>query len=224
MWIFAIQLPLLNTRSVGRNMQITQLELHAINDSDSGVLAVMLLLHIILDNLIFKTCTRYLFTPYLVLIWALAGIVYKIWDVSEPTALFAGAVLILATGKWFHHSIVKRPNLRSALLLPSNFRTPFRTLSDWSEPESRRIGVSLFPVGLIIKVALVIFWWTKYSDSKPKPSQEAEAQQFVVVINDKKKKTKEKRLVSQVVWRPCVFQYEKRFCWDLAKFIFVINL
>ena len=64
----------------------------------TGALAVEILTWVVLDNTLLAKHARYLLTPYFVLIWALVGIVHKIWDEEKPIALFAGAVLMLAVG------------------------------------------------------------------------------------------------------------------------------
>ena len=67
----------------------------------AGVISAEVLAWVVLDNTFLKPYTTYLFTPYLVMMWTLIGIVYKIWDFNEPIFLFAGSILILSVGKLF---------------------------------------------------------------------------------------------------------------------------
>ena len=66
-----------------------------------AVISAEVLAWIILDNTFLKPYTTYLFTPYLVIIWTLVGIVYEIWNFDEPVFLFAGSIFILIVGKSF---------------------------------------------------------------------------------------------------------------------------
>ena len=65
----------------------------------AGILTLEIVIWVILDNIIFQRVTRYLFTPYAVLIWALVGSVDKNFEKDNPVSIFTGSLLVIAIGK-----------------------------------------------------------------------------------------------------------------------------
>ncbi|XP_050406244.1 uncharacterized protein LOC126821789 isoform X1 [Patella vulgata] len=61
-----------------------------------GILAVELLLFVGTDLTIFDKYSRYVFTPYLVLVVGLSGVIAKDWNPETPTCIFAAVLLAMS--------------------------------------------------------------------------------------------------------------------------------
>jgi len=57
-----------------------------------GVLAFVLVFYVWLDMAVFERNFRYLYTPYMVLVFALAGSMDKNWDTTNPNTIFTVAL------------------------------------------------------------------------------------------------------------------------------------
>ncbi|ELU01912.1 hypothetical protein CAPTEDRAFT_169768 [Capitella teleta] len=60
----------------------------------AGVLSAFVVLYTVLDNFVLDKHTRYLFTPYVVLVWALVGIIQRGFDPERGSSIIVGLLLV----------------------------------------------------------------------------------------------------------------------------------
>jgi hypothetical protein len=64
----------------------------------AGVLSIFAIVYTVLDLSVVDRHTRYLFTPYLVLIWALVGVIQRGFDAHRISSIIVGLLLIYGIG------------------------------------------------------------------------------------------------------------------------------
>jgi len=60
-----------------------------------GILAFFVVFYAWLDLIKFENSFRYIYTPYMVWIWALYGIIYENWDPSAPISTYMAALIAI---------------------------------------------------------------------------------------------------------------------------------